>query len=367
MLTYTIPLVPGPTRVPESVRRAYLADYASADLEPEYSQLYAGVQDQLRTILSTENQIAIMTGEGMIALWGALKSCIRPGERVLAVSTGVFGHGIGEMAAAIGAEVRWVEFGYDEIIQPAGVEEAIREFRPKMVTAVHCETPSGTLNPVGQVGQLVRQYEVPLYYVDAVASAAGAPVLADEWAIDLCLIGTQKALSAFPDLAAVAISERAWETIVDVNYPGYDALLPYRDALEKRWFPYTPAWASLAALHEACRLVLDEGLETVYARHARVAQHCRNRARAMGLSLYPVDEAGCSPTVTALKVPPPLAWEELDRRLRERGMGVGGSLEPLAGRVFRIGHMGTQADLDLVDRGMDVLAQVLTERSERPL
>ena len=367
MLTYTIPLVPGPTRVPESVRRAYLADYASADLEPEYSQLYAGVQDQLRTILSTENQIAIMTGEGMIALWGALKSCIRPGERVLAVSTGVFGHGIGEMAAAIGAEVRWVEFGYDEIIQPAGVEEAIREFRPKMVTAVHCETPSGTLNPVGQVGQLVRQYEVPLYYVDAVASAAGAPVLADEWVIDLCLIGTQKALSAFPDLAAVAISERAWETIVDVNYPGYDALLPYRDALEKRWFPYTPAWASLAALHEACRLVLDEGLETVYARHARVAQHCRNRARAMGLSLYPVDEAGCSPTVTALKVPPPLAWEELDRRLRERGMGVGGSLEPLAGRVFRIGHMGTQADLDLVDRGMDVLAQVLTERSERPL
>ena len=367
MLTYTIPLVPGPTRVPESVRRAYLADYASADLEPEYSQLYAGVQDQLRTILSTENQIAIMTGEGMIALWGALKSCIRPGERVLAVSTGVFGHGIGEMAAAIGAEVRWVEFGYDEIIQPAGVEEAIREFRPKMVTAVHCETPSGTLNPVGQVGQLVRQYEVPLYYVDAVASAAGAPVLADEWVIDLCLIGTQKALSAFPDLAAVAISERAWETIVDVNYPGYDALLPYRDALEKRWFPYTPAWASLAALHEACRLVLDEGLETVYARHARAAQRCRDRARAMGLSLYPVDEAGCSPTVTALKVPTSLVWEELDRRLRERGMGVGGSLEPLAGRVFRIGHMGTQADLDLVDRGMDVLAQVLTERSERPL
>ena len=361
MLTYSIPLVPGPTRVPESVRRAYLTDYGSADLEPEYSQLYAGVQAQLRTILNTGNQIAIMTGEGMIALWGALKSCVRPDERVLAVSTGVFGHGIGEMAAAVGAEVQWVEFGYDEIIQPARVEEAIREFRPKMVTAVHCETPSGTLNPVGLVGELVRQYEVPLYYVDAVASAAGTPVLADEWSIDLCLIGTQKALSAFPDLAAVAISERAWETIAEVNYPGYDALLPYRDALEKRWFPYTPAWASLAALHEACRLVLDEGLEQVYARHAQVAQHCRDRARAMGLSPYPLDEAGCSPTVTALKVPASLGWEELDRRLRARGMGVGGSLGPLAGRVFRIGHMGTQADLALVDQGMDVIAQVLTE------
>jgi aspartate aminotransferase-like enzyme len=363
MLTYAIPLVPGPTRVPESVRRAYMTDYGSADLEPEYSQLYTDVQEQLRTIMDTGNQISIMTGEGMIALWGALKSCIRPGERVLAVSTGVFGYGIGEMAAAIGAEVRWVEFGYDEIIQPERVEEAIHDFRPKMVTAVHCETPSGTLNPVGPVGELVRQYEVPLYYVDAVASVAGAPVLTDKWAIDLCLIGTQKALSAFPDLAAVAVSERAWEVIAEVNYPGYDALLPYRDALEKRWFPYTPAWASLAALHEACRLVLDEGLEQAYARHARVAQHCRDRARALGLSLYPVDEAGCSPTVTTLKVPDALGWGALDRRLRERGMVVGGSLGPLAGQVFRVGHMGSQADMALVDQGMDALAQALNGES----
>ena len=359
MLTYAIPLVPGPTRVPESVRRAYLTDYASADLEPEYSQLYADVQEQLRAILNTRNQIALMTGEGMIALWGALKSCIRPGERVLAVSTGVFGHGIGEMAAAIGAEVHWVDFGYDEVIQPERVEAAIRDFRPRLVTAVHCETPSGTLNPLGLVGQLVRQYDVPLYYVDAVASAAGTPVLADEWHIDLCLIGTQKALSGFPDLAAVAVSQRAWEIVAQVNYPGYDALLPYRQALEKCWYPYTPAWASLAALHEACRLVLDEGLEAVYARHARVAAHCRERARALGLSLYPVNEAACSPTVTALKVPERLDWEKLDRRLRARGMGVGGSLGPLAGRVFRIGHMGSQADLALVDQGMDVLAEVL--------
>ena len=359
MLTYDVPLVPGPTRVPESVRRAYLADYASADLEPEYSQLYTEVQQDLRTILATHNQVAIMTGEGMIALWGALKSCLRPGERVLALSTGVFGHGIGEMAAALGADVRWVEFDYDEVIRPEPVEQAIRDFRPRMVTAVHCETPSGTLNPAGLVGELVRRYDVPLYYVDAVASAAGAPVLADEWCIDLCLIGTQKALSAFPDLAAVAVSERAWEVIAQVNYAGYDALLPYRDALARRWYPYTPAWASLAALHEACRLVLDEGLEQVYARHARVAQRCRERARALGLSLYPVDEAACSPTVTALKVPERLGWEELDRRLRARGMGVGGSLGPLAGRVFRIGHMGSQADLALVDRGMDVLADAL--------
>jgi aspartate aminotransferase-like enzyme len=339
MLAYAIPLVPGPTRVPESVRRAYLTDYASGDLEPEYSQLYAGVQEQLRTILATRNQLAIMTGEGMIALWGALKSCIRPGERVLAVSTGVFGYGIGEMAAAIGAEVRWVEFGYDEILQPGPLEQAIEEFRPKLVT----------------------RHRVPLFYLDAVASAGGTPLLTDEWGIDLCLIGNQKALSALPDLAAVAVSQRAWEIIADVNYPGYDALAPYREALEKRWFPYTPAWASLAALHEACRLILEEGMDRVFARHERVAQRCRDRARELGLSLYPAEEAGCSPTVTALEVPESIGWGALDRRLREHGMGVGGSLGPLAGKVFRIGHMGAQADMALVDRGMDVLAHVLAE------
>ena len=359
MLTYDIPLVPGPTHVPQPVRRAYLTDYGSADLEPEYIRLYASVQDQLRTILETNNKVALMTGEGMIALWGALKSCIRPGDRVLSVSTGVFGHGIGDMAASIGAEVQWVEFGYHEVLQPAPVEDAIRNFEPKMVTAVHCETPSGTLNPVDHVGELVRRYDVPLYYVDTVASAAGAPVRADASAIDLSLVGTQKALSALPDLAGVAVSERAWDVMAEVEYAGYDALLPFRDALENEWFPYTPAWASLAALHEACRLVLEEGLEDVYARHARVASHCRKRAREIGLSLYPTDEEACSPTVTALRVPDGTSWDGLDQALRKQGMVVGGSLGPLAGKVFRIGHMGVQADRALVDRGMDVLSRVL--------
>jgi len=359
MRTYDIPLVPGPTTVRESVRRAYLADYGSADLEPEYIQLYSDTQDQLRTILSTRNRIALMTGEGMIALWGALKSCLEPGDRVLAVSTGVFGYGIGEMAASIGADVRWVEFGYDEILSPEPVEEAVRSFDPKMVTAVHCETPSGTLNPVEQVGQLVHRYDVPLYYVDAVASTAGTPVLTDAWSIDLCLFGTQKALSAFPDLAGVAVSDRAWGVIEEVDYPGYDALSPYRDAVEKAWFPYTPAWASLAALHEACRLVLEEGLENVYARHEEAATLCRRRAREMDLELYPTTEAACSPTVTALRVPEPTTWDALDTSLRERGMAVGGSLGPLAEKVFRIGHMGSQANPALVAHGMDVLEGTL--------
>jgi aspartate aminotransferase-like enzyme len=129
--------------------------------------------------------------------------------------------------------------------------------------------------------------------------------------------------------------------------------------VEKRWFPYTPAWASLAALHEACRLVLEEGLENVYERHAEAAALCRRRTKEMGLELYPSSETACSPTVTALCVPEGITWDKLDAGLRESGMALAGSLGPLAGDVFRVGHMGSQADPNLVTRGMDILEETL--------
>ena len=136
------------------------------------------------------------------------------------------------MARAIGAEVETVGFEYDQAADDMDrIEAAIRRFRPKMVTLVHCETPSGTMNPAAEVGALVRRYDVPLYYVDAVSSLGGVPVQADDWRIDLCLGGTQKVFSSLPDLGMVAVSERAWEIIQAVNYPGYDALAPFRTAL----------------------------------------------------------------------------------------------------------------------------------------
>jgi len=359
MLTYRVPMVPGPTSVPPEVLAAYQVDYASSDLEEEFFALYGSVQDQLRQILLTRNKVAIMTGEGMVALWGALKSALRPGDRVVAVSTGLFGEGIGEMARSVGAQVEMVSFGYDEIADPGKVEEAILRFRPKMVTMVHCETPSGTLNPVGEVGRMAEAHDVPLFYVDAVSSAAGAPLRTDEWHIDLCLVGSQKCLSAPSGLAMVAVSPRAWDVIQEVNYQGYDALLPWRDALERRYFPYTPYWHGIAALEVACRRILSEGLDAVVERHRRAAVACVQGVRALGLELYPKEEAFLSPTVTAVKVPSSISWQELDRRLRERGVGVGGNYGPLAGKVFRLGHMGTQASEELVAQTLYALGEAL--------
>lgn len=359
MKTYPIPMVPGPTSVPLPVREAYLTDYGSADQEPEYAELYAGLQEKLGTILGTRNQMAIMTGEGMAALWGALKSCIVPGDRVLAVATGVFGYGVADMARGLGAEVETVGFAYDTVADPAAVEEAIRRFRPKMVTAVHCETPSGTLNPVAAIGGLVRAYDVPLYYVDVVASAGGAPVETDAWNIDLCLAGSQKCLSAPPNVAIVAVSDRAWAAAEAVNYEGYDALLPWRTALDQRWFPYTPSWHDAAALDVACSLLLEEGLDASFHRHAEAAARCRSGLAALGVRLFPTSEAACSPTVTAALVPEAIGWPVWNERLRRRGLVVGGSLGPLAGKVFRLGHMGSQAEAGLVDRALVAIREAL--------
>src|SRR5205823_4505275 len=138
-------------------------------------------------------------GEGMLALWSALKSVLQPGNRVLAVATGLFGYGIGEMAAQIGMQVETVGFGYAGIADPQRVREAARRFRPHLITAVHCETPSGTLNPLAELGQISQEVDA-LFYVDFVASGGGTPVLVDEWQIDLGLLGSQKVLSLMADL-----------------------------------------------------------------------------------------------------------------------------------------------------------------------
>lgn len=360
MKTYQIPMVPGPTSVSHEVLEAGLINYGSADIEKDYIELYAETSRMLGEIMQTKNQVVIQTGEGMLALWSALKSCLLPGDKVLALSTGLFGYGMGQMAESIGCEVHTIGFGFDETFTDFDlIEKAIREFQPKMITMVQNETPSGTMNPVAEIGLLKEKYGVPLLYVDAVSGIGGSVVKTDDWHIDLCLGGSQKCLSAPASMSFLSVSPKAWEIIEEVQYVGYDALLPFRTAVEDAYFPYTPYWQGTAQLHKACELLLEEGLERVIERHEKVAEYCRKRIEEMGLRLYPVSDAMPSPTVTAVYVPENITWEELDARLRERGVVMGGNYGCLAGEVFRIGHMGSQANLNLVKEALDVLEEIV--------
>ena len=366
MKTYPIPMVPGPVKVPAKIFNAYQTNFGSADLEEDFVDLYDQVEMGLQQIMGTRNAIAILSGEGMLALWAALKSCLVAGDRVLSIVTGVFGDGIADMAASVGADVSRIQLDYNQTISDlAAIEKAVEDFKPKMITAVHCETPSGTLNPLEGVGCIKRAYNVPLFYVDAVASIGGTEVLTDDWEIDLCLGASQKCLSSVPDIAFVSVSDTAWDRIDQVNYVGYESLKPFRSAREDMYFPYTPNWHAMAGLDTAVKLVLGEGLDACYKRHEQVAAHCRKHLKELGLSLYPAADAVPSPTVTAANVPIEISWEAFDDQLRQGGLVTGGSFGPLAGKVFRFGHMGSQADMKLLTRALDVLKEVLSMGSNR--
>ncbi len=362
MKSYPIPMVPGPVHVPEYIREAYQQDFGSADMEPEFLQLYNQTEKNLQKIMGTENQVAILTGEGMLALWSALKSCLAPGDRVLSLATGMFGYGVGEMAKSLGAQVKTIGFAYNETLHNwPMIEKTIIEYNPKMITVIHCETPSGTLNPLQILGELKSKHGVPLLYVDMVASVGGVPIETDAWSIDLALGGSQKVLSAPAEMCFLAISQTAWKIIETIGYSGYDALLPFQTAQQDFYFPYTPHWHGVAALHAASNKLIEEGLANVFSRHEQVAGFCRDQLHRIGFTLFPAENANPSPTVTSVNLPEGTSWTTFDRALRSHGLVVGGSYGPLSGKVFRLGHMGSQADMDLAEKTIAVLEKVIQE------
>ncbi len=370
----SVPMLPGPVTVPDPVLEALRRDYGAGDFSEAYLQLYAATGADLAGMAGTANEVVIMSGEGMLGLWAALKSCLAPGDRVLAVGTGVFGDGLGQMAASLGCEVLHYSLPYNQTIgqtpppehcpRPGGggapdlahLEDAVRKFKPKMITAVHCETPSGTLNPLDGLGRIKKETGTPLLCVDAVASWGGAPLLADAWHIDLTLGGSQKCLSAPPSMTFLAVSPQAWEVIEAVNYAGYDALKPWRNVAGSGACPYTPYWQGTEALHRAAGLILNEGLAPCFARHEAAAKACRQGLADLGIELFPAPGAVASPTVTAAYVPKGVAWPAWEGALAAAGLAVAGSFGPMQDNVFRLGHMGAQADMALLRRALDIIA-----------
>lgn len=358
MERYPVGLVPGPVRCPDQVIRQYWDDPGSPDLEEDFAALYRHCQGRIAKLLNAKGTVAIQSGEGMLALWGALGSTMAPGDRLLAVSSGVFGSGFADMGRALGLEVELVEFPFNSVPDPDRVRQRALSFRPKMITVVHCETPSGTISALEPLGAVAQEVDA-LFCVDFVSSAFGAALDVDGSHIDLGLLGSQKCLSMPPDLCITTVSPRAAKAIRQRNHQGYDALLPFLAAPEAGSFPYTHNWRALRALWASLDLIEEEGLPEVLARHRRCSSLCVKKLQEMGIDIFPEREEYCSPTVTAAVVPEGISWRELDLRLRSMGVVLGGSYGPLAGKVFRIGHMGNQAREHLVRRALDALSEAL--------
>lgn len=361
MEKYALGFIPGPVSIPEEFRKAWNTDYASSDLEDEFFALYKSNQILTQKILRTKNDVVITSGEAMSILWAALKCTLKPSEKLLAVSSGLFGEGFADMAKSFGAEAEICAFGYDEVPEAQKVYDAVKKYRPKVITAVHCETPSGTITKcLADIGSIAHEFDA-IFAVDFVSSAGGAELDVDSCKIDIGLLGSQKVLSITSSLSISTISPRAWDVIESVNYSGYEAYKPWRNVPENKYMPYTHDWQSVKALNLSLESIAHEGIENACARHERAAKLCRDMGREMGLKLFPKREEFCSPTVTAFYVPEKYEnnWNKFDAELRSHGLAVGGNYGPLAGRVFRVGHMGSQAKNELVEKGMDIIKQVL--------
>ncbi|MGH3134068.1 MAG: pyridoxal-phosphate-dependent aminotransferase family protein [Gaiellaceae bacterium] len=339
-------MAPGPTPVPPEV----LAAGAQAVIHhrgPDFRALMRRCLDRLQDVCRTANDVLLFTASGSGAFESAVVNLLSPGERVLAVSAGAFGERWAALGAAYGADVQDLRYAWGETPRAADVRTRVEETGAEVVFLVHSETSTGVVADVQALAQAASEAGA-LTVVDAVSSLAAVPLETDAWGLDVVVAGSQKALMTPPGLSLNTVSPRAWERCGRTTTPRfYFDWTKLHASLETGTTPFTPAVSIVVALDAALAMLLDEGLEAVFARHAALGRACREGAKAMGLELFSPDEER-SAVVTAILTPDGVDARELVLALRDRfGITVAGGHGDLAPRMFRIGHIGYYDVLDI--------------------
>jgi pyridoxamine--pyruvate transaminase len=319
------------------------------DFDAWFQGFYESVARKAARALRWKEPALILHYEPAVGLEAAAASLIGRGDVVLNLVSGVYGKGFGHWARRHAREVVELEVAYNEAIDPQAVAEALRR-RPEtaIVTVVHHDTPSGTLNPVREIGAVVRGHGA-LLLVDTVSSFAGMDIHPEDCRADLFLTGPNKCLGAPPGLTLAAVSERAWAHMAmnpDAPRDSVLSLLDWKEAWRAdRPFPFTPSVAEVNALDAALDQYFDEGPEAVWRRHALTAAACRAGLKAMGLELWPAREDIAAPTTTAVKVPAGTTDTAILAALRSTfGMVFSLGRRETLGKLLRIGHMGAVAE-----------------------
>jgi aspartate aminotransferase-like enzyme len=332
-------LTPGPTPVPPEVLAATAAPMIH-HRGPDFKKLLARTIDRLKQVCRTENDVLLFTSSGSGGFESAVANLVSPGDRVLAVSQGEFGERWAKMAAVYGAEVHPLAYEWGETPRADDLARALAESRADLVTLVHSETSTGVVSDVEALTAAAKDAGA-LVVVDAVSSLGAVPLETDAWGIDVVVSGSQKALMSPPGLALAAVSPAAWERCERTTSPRfYFDWRRYRKSFETLGTPFTTAVATVAGLDVALGMILEQGLETAFARHAALGRACREGAKAMGLELFSPDEER-SAVVTAILTPEGADAQDLVLALRERfGITVAGGHGDLVSRLFRVGHIG---------------------------
>ena len=329
-------LTPGPTPVPPEVLAA-LARPVVHHRGPDFKALLAQCLERLQRVCRTEGDVLLFTASGTGAFESAVVNLLSPGERVLAVSAGEFGERWGQLAAAYGCDVQRLAYEWGESPRPDELARRLEETGAQTVFLVHSETSTGVVADI-QALAAVAKAAGALVVVDAVSSLGAVPLETDAWGLDVVVSGSQKALMTPPGLSFVAVSPAAWERCESAMLPRF--YFDWRKARGTLDTPFTPAVSNVAALDVALGLLLDEGLEVAFARHAALGHACREGVKAMGLELFSPDEQRSS-VVTAMLMPEGVDAQAVRLALRDRfGITVAGGHGKLASRLVRIGHVG---------------------------
>jgi alanine-glyoxylate transaminase/serine-glyoxylate transaminase/serine-pyruvate transaminase len=344
--------IPGPTNVPDEVLRAMSAptiDHRSA----EFARLGRKVLDGLGPVFATTQPVVAYPGSGTGAWEAALVNTLSPGDRVLAFETGHFATLWQAMATDLGLRVDFVPGDWRHGVDPAAVADRLgadTAHQIKAVCVVHNETSTGVTSRVPEVRAAIDDAGHPaLLLVDTISSLASIDYRHDEWGVDVTVAGSQKGLMLPPGLGFNAVSEKALAASRSARLPrSYWDWEPIISANRGGFWPYTPATNLLYGLEVALRMLADEGLPNVFARHQRHAAATREAVRAWGLEVLCADEREHSASLTAVLVPGGHDADQVRRAILDRfDMSLGAGLGKLTGRIFRIGHLGHFNDLML--------------------
>jgi alanine-glyoxylate transaminase/serine-glyoxylate transaminase/serine-pyruvate transaminase len=359
---------PGPTNVEPSVLEA-MRKPMLGHLDPHLHDILLEVVEMLRRAWRMPDGLVLpLQCTGTAGMEAGLANLLEPGETAIVARAGYFGRRIAEIARRSGAEVIAVNADWGEAVPNERIlQELDRHPRARLVAVVHAETSTGVEHPLGELAAELRGRDV-LLMADCVTSLGGVELDAGAWGIDYAYSCTQKCLAAPPGMSPVAVSEAALERIRSRRTPppfSFDLLL-----LEKYWierpaaYHHTAPILSIYALHEALRLLLEEGLEARWARHSEAGGHLQRALKERGLELLADPQHQLAP-LTAVRVPDGIDGKEVQGRLlHEHGIEVGGGLGPMAPAMWRIGLMGGNATIETADRVLAAFDAVLAPEAD---
>jgi alanine-glyoxylate transaminase / serine-glyoxylate transaminase / serine-pyruvate transaminase len=344
--------IPGPTNVPERVLRA-MARPTIDHRGPEFARFALDVLEGIKEVFKTSGKVLIFPSSGSGAWEAAMVNTLSPGDHVLMFETGQFATLWQEMAGKLGLDVRFVPGDWRHGADPDMAEAILSEdrgHRIKAVGVVHNETSTGVASRIAAIRKAMDRANHPaLLMIDSISSLGSMDYRHDDWGIDVTVGGSQKGLMLPPGLSFNVISEKALAASQSArltrSYWDWQAMLT---ANKSGFFPYTPATNLLFGLRESLQMLREEGLDNVFARHARHGEATRTAVRAWGLEVLCLNPAEYSSSSTSVLVPPGHNADELRKVILERfNMSLGNGLNKLAGKVFRIGHLGDFNDLML--------------------